>query len=292
MVSTTDFFYPLVDDPYTQGEIACANVLSDLYAMGITKCDHMLMILGVCLNMSPEEQEISTREMMKGFNDKAREGDTIITGGQSVFNEYPMIGGVANVVLDDSDIIYPKHGKAGDVLVLTKALGSRVAVNLYKWLKSQNEHWQKAKKLISETDVQKAYDICCGEMTSLNKSAAELMVKYKAHGATDITGFGILGHTKNLAEAQEDQVDLRIHTLPVIYRMADMHDKVINYKLTEGYSAETSGGILMMVAPDKVDSLLKEFRQKENKDAWIIGEVVKGNRQAYIDPKYKILEVA
>eukprot|EP01022_Parablepharisma_sp_SALTPOND_P001062 TRINITY_DN105514_c0_g1_i1.p4 TRINITY_DN105514_c0_g1~~TRINITY_DN105514_c0_g1_i1.p4 ORF type:complete len:288 (-),score=39.39 TRINITY_DN105514_c0_g1_i1:2655-3518(-) len=260
--------------------------------MGITRCDHMLMILGVCLNMTPEEQKISTREMMKGFNDKAKEAGTAITGGQSVFNEYPIIGGIANVVINDSEIIYPKNGRAGDVLVLTKALGSRVAVNLYKWFLTKNERWQKAKKLISEADVQKAYDICCDEMTTLNKSAAELMVKYGAHGATDVTGFGILGHARNLAEAQEKPIDLKIHTLPVIYKMADMHDKVINYKLMEGFTAETSGGILMMVPQDKVDSLLKEFKKRENKEAWIIGEVVKGNRQAYITKKPKIIEVA
>jgi len=259
--------------------------------MGITKCDHMLMILGVCLNMSEEEQEISTREMIKGFNDKANEAGTIITGGQSVFNEYPMIGGVANTVINDSEIIYPKRGREGDVLILTKPIGSRVAVNLYKWYKNNDEKWNKAKSYISETDVQKAYDICSGEMASLNKTAAELMVKYKAHGATDITGFGLLGHAKNLAEAQEQKIDLRIHSLPIIYKMHELHDKVVNYKLFEGFSAETSGGILMMVSPDHADQILREFKQIENKDAWIIGEVVKGNKQAFIEKKPKIIEV-
>ena len=291
MVSTTDFFYPLVDDPYAQGEIACANVLSDLYAMGITHCDHMLMILGVSLNMSPEEQEVSTREMIRGFNDKANEAGTAITGGQSVFNEYPIIGGVANVVLDDKAIIYPKNARVGDVLVLTKALGSRVAVNAYKWYKTNNKHWQKAKDLISVEDLQRAYDICCGEMTSLNKSAAELMVKYKAHGGTDITGFGILGHTKNLAEAQEQAVDLRLDTLPIVYKMLSIHDKIINYKLTQGFTAETSGGVLMIVPSDKVDQLLRDFKEMENREAWIVGEVVKGNKQAYIRKDFKTIEV-
>ena len=291
-MSTTDFFYPLVDDPYTQGEIACANVLSDLYAMGITRCDHMLMILGVCLDMTPEEQEISTREMIRGFNNKAAEAKTIITGGQSVFNDFPIIGGVANTVLKDEEIIYPRNAREGDVLVLTKALGSRVIVNAYKWYKSNDEHWKKAKDLISVKDLERAYDICCGEMTSLNKTAAELMVKYKVHGGTDVTGFGILGHTKNLAEAQERPVDLVINTLPIIHRMLDIHDKVVNYKLTEGYAAETSGGILMIVPSDKVDQLLREFKEKENKEAWIIGEVVRGNKKAYIAKDFKTIEVS
>lgn len=81
LVSTTDFFYPLVEDPYMQGTIACCNVLSDVYAMGISRVDHMLMILGISLQMQEADREIVTREMMRGFNDCATEAGTKITGG-------------------------------------------------------------------------------------------------------------------------------------------------------------------------------------------------------------------
>jgi selenide,water dikinase len=81
MISTTDYFYPLVTDPYLQGRIACCNVLSDLYALGITRCDTMLMILASSLRMAPEEREIVTKEMVRGFNDTAVEAGTEITGG-------------------------------------------------------------------------------------------------------------------------------------------------------------------------------------------------------------------
>lgn len=251
----------------------------------------MLMILGVCIRMTEEEQEISTREMIKGFNDKASEAKTTITGGQSVFNEFPIIGGIANVVINNNEIIYPKNGKLGDILILTKPLGSRVAVNLYQWYKLNNERWKKASKLISIEDTQRAYDICCSEMSALNKTAAELMIKYRCHGATDVTGFGILGHAQNLAGCQEEKLDLRIHTLPIIHKMAYMNDKVVNYKLLEGFTAETSGGLLMMIPPEKVDGYLKEFRERQGQDAWIIGEVVKGERNAFIDKNVKLLEV-
>ncbi len=267
-------------------------MLSDLYAMGISRCDHMLMILGVCLGMTNEEQEISTREMIRGFNDKAMEAGTLITGGQSVFNEYPMIGGVANVVVGQDEFIVPKYGRPGDVLILTKALGSRVAINAYKWYKDKSPKWPKAKQYISESEVQLAYDICCEEMTTLNKKAAELMLKHGIHGATDITGFGLLGHANNLAEAQEQAVDLRIHTLPIINKMALLHDKVVNYKLLTGFAPETSGGIMMMVPPDKVDTIMREFKVATGKEAWIIGELVKGSKKAFIDKDYKIIEVA
>jgi selenide, water dikinase len=97
LISTTDFFYPLVEDPYIQGRISCCNVLSDVYAMGITRVDHMLMILGVSLQMNKAEREIVTSEMIRGFNDCAVEAGTMITGGQSIMNPWPIIGGVANV---------------------------------------------------------------------------------------------------------------------------------------------------------------------------------------------------
>ena len=130
LISTTDFFYPLVEDPYLQGRISCCNVLSDVYAMGISRVDHMLMILGISLQMKENDREVVTREMMRGFNDCANEAGTSITGGQSIMNPWPMIGGVANVMCMDSEFIRPNHGKPGDVLVLTKPLGTQPAVNM------------------------------------------------------------------------------------------------------------------------------------------------------------------
>lgn len=124
LISTTDFFYPLVDDPYMQGRIACCNVLSDLYAMGVPRVDHMLMILGISLQMNERERHIVTKEMMRGFNDCASEADTVITGGQSIMNPWPMIGGVANVTLQKNEYVRPNYGEAGDLILLTKPLGT------------------------------------------------------------------------------------------------------------------------------------------------------------------------
>jgi len=142
-VSTTDFFYPLVEDPYLQGQIACANVLSDLYALGLYHCDNILMLLGVCVGMSSEEADITTRLMMKGFNDQALAGLTKVTGGQTVKNEWPLIGGVAMSTSQESDFIRPELAVPGDVLVLTKPIGTQVAVNLHQWLDSKPQSWQR-----------------------------------------------------------------------------------------------------------------------------------------------------
>lgn len=105
LVQTTDFFYPLVEDPYMQGKIACANVLSDLYAMGVSDCDNMLMLLGVSTDMTAKEREVVTTLMIKGFNDLAKEAGTSVNGGQSVLNPWYIIGGVATSVVSSSEFI-------------------------------------------------------------------------------------------------------------------------------------------------------------------------------------------
>lgn len=93
-----------------QGRIACCNTLSDIYAMGIDRVDHMLMILGVSLKMLENEREIITRELIRGFNDCATEAETAITGGQSIMNPWPIIGGVANVVCHEDEYTRPNNG--------------------------------------------------------------------------------------------------------------------------------------------------------------------------------------
>ena len=105
LVQTTDFFYPLVDDPYMQGKIACANVLSDLYAMGVTDCDNMLMLLGISSDLTLKEREIVTKLVIQGFNDSAQEAGTTVNGGQTVLNPWYIIGGVASSVVTKDEVI-------------------------------------------------------------------------------------------------------------------------------------------------------------------------------------------
>ena len=133
MVTTTDFFYPLVEDPYQQGRIGACNVLSDLYAMGVTNVDTVLMILAASLDMTSSERDIVTTQLIKGFNDTCAEADTNVTGGQTVLNPWPIIGGTACALCKEDQIIRPVGGKPGDVLVLTKPLGTQVAVNCQEW---------------------------------------------------------------------------------------------------------------------------------------------------------------
>ncbi len=128
-------------------------------------------------------------------------------------------------------------------------------------------------------------------MAVLNRNAASLMQKYKSHGATDVTGFGIMGHAENLAAAQINDVDLIIDRIPVI---AGMHTKVEgmpDFKVTQGYSAETSGGIMTMVDASVASDFMSELEQEHGQKSWIIGKVVKGTKLAKIREDVDVIEV-
>lgn len=291
IVQTTDFFYPLVDDPYMQGKIACANVLSDLYAMGVTNCDNMLMLLGVSNQMTLKEREVVTPLVIKGFNDLALEAGTTVNGGQTVLNPWFIVGGVASGVVSNSEFIMPENAVVGDVLVLTKPLGTQIAVNAHQWLEDP-KWWARIKDVTTTEEVEKAYQNAMQCMARLNRNAADLMHKYDAHGATDVTGFGILGHARNLVANQKSQVSFVLHTLPILANMVKIFKACgVNFKLLEGYSAETSGGLLVCLTRDKAQSFCDELQAVDGHPAWIVGEVVYGNREVRIDEDVKVIEV-
>ncbi|XP_065910076.1 inactive selenide, water dikinase-like protein [Dysidea avara] len=296
LVQTTDFFYPLVDDPYLQGKIACANVLSDLYAMGVSECDNMLMLLGISNEMTQQQRAVVAPQMIKGFNDLCKEAGSSVNGGQSVLNPWFIIGGVASAVCSKDEFIMPDQAVAGDVIVLTKPVGTQIAVNAHQWLE-QPKYWSMIEKVITKETVVQAYNASMYSMARLNRSAAKLMHKYESHGATDVTGFGILGHLRNLASNQKQDVSLCIHTLPVFGGMFAAAEAAasapdgINFKLKEGFSAETSGGLMVCISKEKAQGFCEELQALDGVPAWIIGDVLPGNKTASIKPDVKIIEV-
>ena len=280
-----------MDDPFIQGRIAACNVLSDLYAMGVTRIDTSLMVLAVSLKMTELEREVVTSLLFEGFEEVAREAETRVTGGQSIMNPWPIMGGAAFSSVSPSEYIKPSQAKVGDQLVLTKPLGNQIAVNVYQYYKLQNERWNHVKDLTNGPELEAAYASASKHMSTLNKKGALLMRTYGAHGSTDITGFGIIGHAKYLAEAQNDPVDFILHSLPVIKGMYKLDKtKARNFKFTEGYSAETSGGLFISLPKEKVQDFIQEFKSL-GEDAWVVGEVVRGNRDAKFDKNLKIMEV-
>lgn len=118
------------------GRIALCNTLSDLYAMGISNIQEVLMILGVSTDMNEKEKDVATTLMIQGFSEAAEQAGAQVGGGQTVFNPWPMMGGCAIAVVEDGDFVMPNHAQPGDALVLTKPLGTRMAINAMQWLKT------------------------------------------------------------------------------------------------------------------------------------------------------------
>lgn len=294
MISTTDFFFPLVDSPYLQGRIGAANVLSDLYAEGVEECDFVLMLLAACVEMPDEERNICTREMIRGFREACMEAGTSITGGQTVLNPWPIIGGVATSIVAEGEYVPSDGAKAGDVVVLTKPLGTQVAVNVHQWRQQRHPFWDKCvqKKVISEEQAEDMMHEAVCSMARLNKNGGRLMLKHGAHACTDVTGFGILGHAQNLVENQKDSLGIELHTLPCIAGTPAVNNDVFGFKLLTGYSAETSGGLMICMPEDKAAAFCQELEEVDGYPSWIIGRVVaNGDRKATLVDDVKILEV-
>uniref|UniRef100_A0A8D2K1B9 selenide, water dikinase n=1 Tax=Theropithecus gelada TaxID=9565 RepID=A0A8D2K1B9_THEGE len=283
LVQTTDYIYPIADDPYMMGRIACANVLSDLYTTGVTECDNMLMLLGVGNKMTDRERDKVMPLIIEGFKDAAEEAETSVTGGQTVLNPWIVLGGVATTVMP------------GDVLVLTKPLGTQVAVAVHQWLDIP-EKWNEIKLVITQEDVELAYQEAIMNMARLNKTAAGLMHTFSAHPATDITGFGIWGHVQNLVKQQRNEVSFVIHSLPVLAKMAAVSKACGNmFGLMHGTCPETSGGLLICLPREQAARFYAEIKSPkygEGHQAWIIGIVDKDNRTTRMIDKPRIIEVA
>mmetsp|Transcript_24772 Transcript_24772/g.69558 ORF Transcript_24772/g.69558 Transcript_24772/m.69558 type:complete len:330 (+) Transcript_24772:196-1185(+) len=295
VISTTDFFFPLVDSPYLQGRIGAANVLSDLYAEGVEHCDFMLMLLAACREMPENERTICTKWMVKGFKDACDEAETAITGGQTVLNPWPIIGGIATSVVRKGEYVASDGAVLGHVVVLTKPLGTQIAVNVHQWRNTENsKHWKKIveKELLSDDDADHMMHEAVCSMARLNKNGGRLMIKYGASAATDVTGFGILGHAQNLADNQVAEVGIDLHTLPCIAKTMAINDEVFNFRLSGGYSAETSGGLMICMPEDKAAEYMKELESLDGSPSWIIGKVVASSeRKARILEDCKVIEV-
>jgi len=177
-----------------------------------------------------------------------------------------------------SQFISPDRAMPGDVIVLTKPIGTQLAVNLNEWSQLEDlTKWNKALSVLSVDDAIYAYKLAVTSMIRLNRNAAKLMHKYEAHGATDVTGFGILGHARNLALHQKEKVDFVIESLPVINKMHLLHDLFPGFKLLQGFSAETSGGLLIILSPDKAKDFCTELESIDGASALLIGHVVQSS---------------
>jgi selenide,water dikinase len=291
LLQAQEVLYPCIEDPYLLGRISCATILSSMYALGVTELDNMLMKLSVSNLLKDNERDVVVPLMIKGFRDCATEAGTKITGGETVVNPWCMIGGVATAVCSSSEYIIPDKCNAGDVLVLTKPLGTQIALNCMNWLQNPVA-WGKVKLVISPEEAKKSYARALDSMSKMNMGAAKLMHKFKAHAATAIGGFGLLGHAMALARCQKNEVSFVIHNLPVIAKMASVAKaKGTMFQLAQGLACELSGGLLICLPREQAAAFCKDIEANDGNQAWIIGIVEKGDRSARIIDKPRIIEV-
>lgn len=293
LVQTVDFFYPLIDDPYLMGKIAFANVVSDIYATGVTTIDKIKMIISAPTNFTDKQRDIVLPLIIKGFNDSAAQIKTTVDIDWMAINPWCIIGGIATSICHESEILFPTEAKADDILLLTKPLGTQLATNSYIWMNEDSDEWKKLNSgKVTKEDVLKMYQAAVRSMSFLNKTAAELMHKYNGHAATDVTGFGLLGHAHNLAMFQKGKVSFEIHTLPVIagvMKVAEVLGR--ETKLRAGKAVETSGGLLIAMPKSGVEKYIEEFERLTEFKAFVVGNVVQGDKTAKMSEKVTIIEV-
>lgn len=143
----------------------------------------------------------------------------------------------------------------------------------------------------TEADIRAAFDAAIASMVFLNKTAAHLMHKYTAHASTDVTGFGLYGHAKNLVDFQTDAVNFYIHTLPIIKHLREMAIQLKQKRLLIGRAVETSGGLLIAMPANVASDFCREFQALSGRAAWVIGDVTEGSRQVIMAEQPKFIDV-
>uniref|UniRef100_A0A182IWQ9 PurM-like C-terminal domain-containing protein n=1 Tax=Anopheles atroparvus TaxID=41427 RepID=A0A182IWQ9_ANOAO len=274
------------------GKIALANVVSDVFAVGATEIDEIKLIVSAPTEFSDKESEVVVPMVMKGFLEAAKECKAPVKVGSIAENPWCIIGGVATAVCQRSELVMPYNAEPGDALVLTKPLGTQLATNAFIWMKENSENWTRLQERFSVADIEETYRIALESMTRLNRSGAELMRKYNAHAATDVTGFGVYGHAENLAKYQKAEVDFHVDTLPIIKNVREIAEILgRSAKLLSGKAVETSGGLLICLPSSQAAPFCEEYHNATGRMAWVIGTVEPGKRGVKMNPNVKFLSV-
>jgi selenide,water dikinase len=277
IIHTLDFFTPIVDDPYTYGAIAAANSMSDVYAMG----GEVIMALNICCFPDKLPPEIIT-EILRGGAEKVAEAGGAVAGGHTIDDKEPKYG-LSVIGTVHPDRIFRKAGaKPGDILVLTKPLGTGIITTAAKSDAANPEHLEMAVK----------------SMLALNAKAARIFSKAGVSSCTDITGFSFLGHASQMTSAGSVRFRLSLDKIPFIEGAtkyagdwlfpggSSRNRKFFNPQVEFDksipeetrmllFTPETSGGLLAAVNPQKHSDVIEWFKH-ENIQAWTVGEVIEG----------------
>lgn len=260
LVQTVDFFPPIADDPYLFGQIAAANALSDVYAMG-GEPKLCLNIMAVPKDMPPE----TVHQLLRGGYDKVYEAGALITGGHSILDDEPKYGLAVTGFVRPDKMLTNSGARPGDVLLFTKPVGTGVLTTAAK------------ADMASAGAMARAYEL----MTTLNKAARDIMVRHPVHACTDVTGFGLLGHGLEMAQGSGVELEIDVSAVDMIPEAAELAKMGI---LPEGmyrnrafaedsvdpgaaelwqqdllYDPQTSGGLLMAADPAGAEALFREL---------------------------------
>ncbi|MFQ5606239.1 MAG: selenide, water dikinase SelD [bacterium] len=276
IVQTVDFFTPIVDDPYLFGAIAAVNAFSDIYAMG-GKPLFALNIVGFPSNRLP--MEILTA-ILKGALDKANEAGVVIIGGHTVDDTEPKFGLAVTGLLHPERILTNSRARAGDVLILTKPIGMGIITTAIK------------RGLADDTTVNQAVEI----MSTLNRNAAETLTDFPVNACTDITGFGLLGHLKEMTTASGVNAEIYLDSVPILPAAREFIAANVvpggtlnNLEFVSEFiewpadisrtdkillcDAQTSGGLLFALPEDTAEKIIKSLQTNKVSAAVIVGKI-------------------
>ena len=276
IIQSVDFFTPIVDDPFTFGQIAAANSLSDIYAMGGTP----LFALNVAAFNSDELPLSVLTDILNGGVDIAKKAGIPILGGHTIKDKEPKYGMVVTGEVHPDKLTRNDTAKIGDLLVLTKPLGTGIISTAIK------------RHIANESIMKTAIDT----MRTLNKSAAEAMAEVGANACTDITGYGLLGHLLEMCKGSNVSATIEFDAMPFMNGVFELaQDGVIpggtkrnlefvqddisfaehlaEFQLHMLADAQTSGGLLMSVPPEKAEALVNALKSNGTLASHIIGEI-------------------
>lgn len=278
LVQTLDFFPPIVDDPFMFGQIAAANSISDIYAMGATPKLAMNI-----MTVRPDMSKEVIHEILRGGYDKAYEAGVIITGGHTINDVEPKYGLSVSGFARPEEVQMNSTAREGDVLILTKPLGIGIITTANK----------------AELAAPALYERAVHQMATLNKAACEIARKYTVHSMTDVTGFALMGHATEMARGGDTTIVLEsgnVPVLPGVMELAEMGlipegayrnrhfaepsafaEEQVSVAMQDIlYDPQTSGGLLIAVRQEDAPQLLRELQDcKDVPGAGIVGYVQK-----------------
>ncbi|CAG5105092.1 Oidioi.mRNA.OKI2018_I69.chr1.g1826.t1.cds [Oikopleura dioica] len=283
-----------IDDPHIAGQAACAHCLAPIYAAGVVEVETVNLLMTSSTKMSDRERDVVLPKIVAGFQECCERANAIMTQSPLALNPSLTISGQVNAFMNvgSREFVASDAAQKGDVLVLTKPLGTHVACMAHMWMEQNQEKWNRLKQVVTEQDVERGYQDAMFNMVRLNRDASRFMAQFNAHGATAVAGYGILGHAKLLAKRQKKKVNFVIHNLPVLAKMNTIAKAMGNsFGLAKGVAPEISGGMLIALPREEAAKFCAELRRIEGHQAWIVGIVEDGEGDATVIERPRIIEV-